>query len=87
MDFEVENEWRKELPCNSSVFFPLGGGVEDFADYFANVPVSFVQLPSASECVDDLSFRHMDLVECFQLLMASLLISNALGVCADGISD
>jgi hypothetical protein len=34
--------------CNSSDFSSLGVGFEDFADYFANVPVPSVQIPATS---------------------------------------
>jgi hypothetical protein len=33
--------------CNSSEFSSLGVGVEDFADYYANVPVPSVQILAA----------------------------------------
>jgi hypothetical protein len=57
--------------CNSSDFSSLGVGFEDFADYFANVPVP-----------GGFSFRHFDLAECFTAFKS--ITSNAVG--ADGIS-
>jgi hypothetical protein len=51
--------------CNSSDFSSLLVGVDDFADYFANVPVSSVQIPAVSGLLGGFSFRHIGLVECF----------------------
>jgi hypothetical protein len=42
--------------CNSSDFSSLAVGVEAFADYFANIYVPSVQIPSASEHVGDFTF-------------------------------
>jgi hypothetical protein len=41
----------------------IGVGVEDFADYIANVPV-----PSALGHIGGFLFRHIDLVQCFSAL-------------------
>jgi hypothetical protein len=49
--------------CNSSDFSSSGVGVEDFTDYFANVPVPFVHIPTALENLGGFSYRHhIDLV-------------------------
>jgi hypothetical protein len=61
--------------CHSSVFSSLRVGVEDFSDYFANVPV---QIPTASEHLGGFPFRHIDLVECFSAF--KIITSNAVGV-------
>jgi hypothetical protein len=68
--------------CNSSDFSSLGVGVEEFADYFANVPVPSVQIPTALEHISGFSFRHIGLVERF--LAFKSIIANAVG--ADGFS-
>jgi hypothetical protein len=68
--------------CSSFDFSSLGVGVEDFADYFANVPVPFVQIPAASGHLGGFSFCHIALVECFSACKS--FTSNAVG--ADGIS-
>jgi hypothetical protein len=52
--------------CNSSDFSSFGVGVEDSAEYFGNLPVTSVQIPTASdEHLGGFTFRHIDLVECF----------------------
>jgi hypothetical protein len=68
--------------CNSSDFSSLGVGVGDFADYFANVPVPLVHIPTSTEHLGGFSFRLIDLVECFSTYKS--ITYNALGV--DGIS-
>jgi hypothetical protein len=57
--------------CNSS---SLGVGVEDFADYFANVLFPSVQIPAASGHLGGFSFRHIGLIEGFSAFKRSLLI-------------
>jgi hypothetical protein len=66
--------------CNSSDFSSLGVGVEDFADYFANVPVPAVQIPTAG----GFSFCYIDLAECFSAFKS--ITSNADAVGANGVS-
>jgi hypothetical protein len=74
----VERDFDPDLPqrvlwsnfrrlgfCNSSDFSSLGVGVEDFADYFANIPVPSVQIPTTLEHIFGFLFRHIDLAECF----------------------
>jgi hypothetical protein len=68
--------------CNSSDFSSLGVGVEDFADYFANVPVPSIQIPAALGHLGGFSFRHIGLVECFSAFKS--ITFNAVG--ADGLS-
>jgi hypothetical protein len=50
---------------NSSDFSSLRVGIEDFADYFANITLPSVQIPTASEHLGGFLLRHNDLVECF----------------------
>jgi hypothetical protein len=63
--------------CNLSDFSSLGVGVEDFVDYFVNVLVSSVQIPTALEHIGGFLFRHIDLAECFSTFES--IISNAVG--------
>jgi hypothetical protein len=68
--------------CNSSDFSSLGVGVEDFADFFANVPVPSIQIPAASGHLGGFSFLRIGLVECFSAFKR--ITSNAVG--ADSVS-
>jgi hypothetical protein len=45
--------------CDSSEFSTLGVGVEDFVDYFTDVPTLPIQVPTASDVVGNFSFRNM----------------------------
>jgi hypothetical protein len=63
--------------CDSSDFSSLGVGVGDFADYFANVTVPYVQIPTALEHIGGFSFRHIDLTECFSAFKSNT--SNTVG--------
>jgi hypothetical protein len=78
----VERDFRRLGFYNSSDFSSLGVGVEDFADYFANVPVPSVQIPTALEHIGGVSFCHIDPAGCFSAFKS--ITSNAVG--ADGIS-
>jgi hypothetical protein len=45
----LSSNFRRLDFCNSSDFSSLGVGIEDFADYFGNLPVTTsVQIPTAS---------------------------------------
>jgi hypothetical protein len=48
--------------CNSSNYSSSGVGIEDFADYFAHVPIASVQIPAATGHFGGFSFRHIGLV-------------------------
>jgi hypothetical protein len=63
---------------NSSDFSSLRVGIEDFADYFTNVLVPSVQIPTASEHLGGFSLGNTDLVECFSAFKS--ITSNAVGV-------
>jgi hypothetical protein len=63
--------------CNSSDFSFSEVGVEDFADYFANVPVLSFQVPAAAGHLSGFSFRHIGLFGCFSAFKS--ITSNAEG--------
>jgi hypothetical protein len=67
--------------CKSSDFSSLGGGIADFTDYFANIPVPSVQISTTSAHLGRFSFRRIDF-ECFSAFKS--ITSNA--VDANGIS-
>jgi hypothetical protein len=56
--------------------------VEDFVDYFADVPTLPIQVPTAFDVVGNFCFRNIDLNEC--LFAFGSITSNGVGV--DGIS-
>jgi hypothetical protein len=68
--------------CDSSDFSSLGVSVEDFVDYFTDVPTPSIQVPTASDIVGNFSLRNIDLNECLSAFGS--ITSNAVGV--DGIS-